>query len=104
MPKQLNAYGIILRPLITEKAQIQASPHIEGVAHKYHFEVDTRANKLQIKDAVEIAFTVRVKEVNTIVMKGKRKRYGRALTKRPDWKKAIVTLVPGEKIELFEGV
>lgn len=104
MPKQLNAYGILLRPLITEKAQIQASPHIEGVAHKYHFEVDQRANKLQIKDAVELAFNVRVKEVNTMMIKGKRKRYGRALTKRPDRKKAIVTLHPGEKIELFEGV
>lgn len=104
MPKQLNAYGIILRPLITEKAQIQASPQVEGVAHKYHFEVDTRANKMQIKDAVEVAFSVSVKEVNTIVMKGKRKRYGRALTKRPNWKKAIVTLMPGDKIELFEGV
>lgn len=104
MPKQLNAFGIILRPLITEKAQVQASPGIEGVAHKYHFEVDTRANKLQIKDAVEVAFNVRVKTVNTIMMKGKRRRYGRALTKQPDRKKAIVTLFPGEKIELFEGV
>ena len=53
MPKQLNAFGILLRPLITEKAQVQASPHIEGVAHKYTFEVDQRANKMQIKDAVE---------------------------------------------------
>lgn len=104
MPKQLNAYGILMRPLITEKAQIQASPHIEGVAHKYTFEVDPRANKMQIKDAVEVAFNVQVKEVNTMTVKGKRKRYGRALTKRPDWKKAIVTLMPGEKIELFEGV
>ena len=104
MPKQLHAYGILLRPLITEKAQIQASPHQEAVAHKYTFEVDQRANKLQIKDAVEIAFNVRVKEVNTMVMKGKRKRYGRGLSKRPDWKKAIVTLQAGEKIELFEGV
>lgn len=104
MPKQLNAFGILLRPLITEKAQIMASPHNDAVAHKYTFEVDQRANKMQIKDAVEVAFSVRVKEVNTIVMKGKRKRYGRGLTKRPDWKKAIVTLRPGEKIELFEGV
>ena len=104
MPKQLNAYGILLRPLITEKAQIQASPHQEAVAHKYTFEVDQRANKLQIKEAVEVAFNVRVKEVNTMMMKGKRRRYGRALTKQPDWKKAIVTLHAGEKIELFEGV
>ena len=98
MPKQLNAYGIILRPLITEKAQLLTQ------LNKYAFEVDKRANKLQIKEAVEVAFSVSVKEVNTAVMKGKRRRYGRALTKQPDWKKAIVTLAPGDKIELFEGV
>jgi large subunit ribosomal protein L23 len=98
MPKQLHAYGIIMRPLITEKAQIMTG---QG---KYAFEVDKRANKMQIKEAVEVAFSVKVQEVNTSVMKGKRRRYGRALTKQPDWKKAIVTLAPGEKIELFEGV
>ena len=98
MPKQLHAYGIIMRPLITEKAQVMTG---QG---KYAFEVDKRANKLQIKEAVEVAFSVKVQEVNTSVMKGKRRRYGRALTKQPDWKKAIVTLAPGEKIELFEGV
>jgi len=98
MPKQLNAYGIILRPLITEKAQIMTGQN------KYAFEVDKRANKMQIKEAVEVAFSVNVKEVNTAVMKGKRRRYGRALTKQPEWKKAVVTLAPGDKIELFEGV
>jgi large subunit ribosomal protein L23 len=98
MPKQLHAYGIIMRPLITEKAQIMTG---QG---KYAFEVDKRANKMQIKEAVEVAFSVKVQEVNTSVMKGKRRRYGRALTKQPDWKKAIVTLALGEKIELFEGV
>jgi len=98
MPKQLHAYGIILRPLITEKAQIMAS------ASKYAFEVDKRANKMQIKEAVEVAFSVNVTAVNTCVIKGKRRRYGRALTKQPDWKKAFVTLAPGDKIELFEGV
>lgn len=99
MPKQLNAYGILLRPLITEKAQ-----NLAALQNKYAFEVDQRANKLQIKEAVELAFNVRVKGVNTSVLKGKRKRYGRALTKQPDRKKAVVTLAPGEKIELFEGV
>lgn len=98
MPKQLNAYGIILRPLITEKAQTMT------VQNKYVFEVDLRANKMQIKEAIETAFSVKVKEVNTATMKGKRRRYGRAVTKRPDWKKAMVTLAAGEKIELFEGV
>jgi large subunit ribosomal protein L23 len=98
MPKQLHPYGIIMRPLITEKAQIMTGQN------KYAFEVDKRANKMQIKEAVEVAFSVNVKEVNTAVMKGKRRRYGRSLTKQPDWKKAIVTLAPGDKIELFEGV
>ncbi len=98
MPKQLHVYGIIMRPLITEKAQNMTA------LNKYAFEVDKRANKMQIKEAVEVAFSVSVKEVNTAVMKGKRRRYGRSLTKQPDWKKAIVTLAPGEKIELFEGV
>jgi large subunit ribosomal protein L23 len=104
MPKQLHPYGIIMRPLITEKAQILASPHGEGIPAKYSFEVDKRANKMQIKEAVETAFGVSVREVNTAVMKGKRKRFGRGVAKNPDWKKAIVTLSPGEKIELFEGV
>lgn len=98
MPKQLHAYGIIVRPLITEKAQIMTG------LNKYAFEVDKRANKLQIKEAIEVAFNVSVREVNTCMMKGKRKRLGRRLTKMPDWKKAMVTLAPGEKIELFEGV
>ena len=98
MPKQLNAYGIIIRPIITEKAQTMTA------ADKYAFEVDKRANKLQIKEAVEIAFNVHVRDVNTITVKGKRRRYGRSLSKQPDWKKAVVTLAPGEKIELFEGV
>jgi len=98
MPKQLHAYGIIRRPLITEKAQNLT------LANKYAFEVDRRANKLQIKEAIEIAFNVKVNAVNTFMMKGKVRRYGRAETKQPDWKKAIVTLAPGDKIELFEGV
>lgn len=98
MPKQLHAYGILRRPLITEKAQNLTA------ANKYAFEVDRRANKMQIKEAVEVAFNVDVKAVNTMMMKGKMRRYGRAETKQPDWKKAVVTLAPGEKIELFEGV
>ncbi|MHB8376185.1 MAG: 50S ribosomal protein L23 [Dehalococcoidia bacterium] len=98
MPKQLHAYGVVLRPLITEKAQ-----SMTGLG-KYAFEVDKRANKLQVKEAVEATFDVRVKAVNTCMMKGKVRRYGRNATKQPDWKKAIVTLAPGDKIELFEGV
>ncbi len=89
MPKQLPPDGLIMRPLITEKAQIMTGQN------KYAFEVDKRANKMQIKEAVEVAFSVNVKEVNTAVMKGKRRRYGRALTKQPYRKKGVVRLLPG---------
>lgn len=98
MPKELHPYGVLLRPIITEKTTV-----LTGL-DKYVFEVDVRANKNQIKEAVEIAFSVRVTEVNTMKMKGKPKRFGRKITNRPDWKKAIVTLVSGDKIELFEGI
>ncbi|MEO8541322.1 MAG: 50S ribosomal protein L23 [bacterium] len=98
MPKEIHPYAVLLRPIITEKTTVLTG------ADKYVFEVDLRANKNQIKEAVQVAFNVRVVEVNTMVMKGKPKRFGRKVTNRPDWKKAIVTLVPGDKIELFEGI
>ena len=98
MPKEIHPYAVLLRPLVTEKTTV-----LTGL-DKYVFEVDIRANKNQIKEAVQIAFNVRVAEVNTLVMKGKPKRFGRKTTLRPDWKKAIVTLVKGDKIELFEGI
>ena len=98
MPKELHPYAVLLRPIITEKTTVLTG------ADKYVFEVDLRANKNQIKEAVQVAFNVRVAEVNTMVMKGKPKRFGRRVTNRPDWKKAIVTLVSGDKIELFEGI
>ena len=98
MPREIHPYGVLLRPIITEKTTV-----LTGL-DKYVFEVDLRANKNQIKEAVQIAFSVRVAEVNTMVMKGKAKRFGRRITNRPDWKKAIVTLVQGDKIELFEGI
>lgn len=98
MPRELHPYAVLLRPIITEKTTVLTG------ADKYVFEVDVRANKNQVKEAVELAFNVRVAEVNTMVMKGKAKRFGRRVTSRPDWKKAIVTLVKGDKIELFEGV
>jgi len=98
MPREIHPYAVLLRPIITEKSTVLTG------SDKYVFEVDIRANKNQIKEAVQIAFNVRVVEVNTMVMKGKPKRFGRKVTERPDWKKAIVTLVPGDKIELFEGI
>ena len=101
MTKALHAYQVIIRPLITEKATILAG---DG---KYAFEVDRRANKPQIKDAVETAFNVTVLGVNVMVMKGKprgNRRMGRRESVGTDWKKAVVTLSPEDKIELFEGV
>jgi large subunit ribosomal protein L23 len=99
--KQMNPYAVIRRPLVTEK-----STALSGV-NKYIFEVDMRANKPQIKAAVEKAFDVTVTGVNVMVMKGKShggRRFRRRLTYSPDWKKAVVTLAPDDSIELFEGV
>lgn len=99
--KSINPYTVIVRPVITEKSTDLAS------ANKYIFEVDIRANKPQIKQAIETAFEVTVVEVNTMVMKGKprgNRRFGRKVTYGSDWKKAIVTLAADDKIELFEGV
>jgi large subunit ribosomal protein L23 len=98
MPRELHPYAVLIRPIITEKSTVLTG------ADKYVFEVDIRANKNQIKEAVQLAFNVRVTDVNTMTMKGKPKRFGRKVVNRPDWKKAVVTLVPGDKIELFEGI
>lgn len=94
-----EAYKIIRRPLITEKSTIQ-----KGMYNQLAFEVDRRANKIEIKKAVERIFKVQVAEVRTQNYQGKIKRLGRNTGRRPHWKKAIVTLKPGQKIEFFEGV
>lgn len=98
MPKEIHPYGVLLRPIVTEKTTLMTA------LDQYVFEVDTRANKNQIKEAIQLAFNVRVLAVNTMMMKGKPKRFGRKVTNRPDWKKAVVSLYPGDKIELFEGI
>jgi large subunit ribosomal protein L23 len=98
MPQEIHPYAVLLRPIITEKTTVLTGQN------KYVFEVDVRANKVQVKEAVQLAFNVRVSDVNTIKMKGKPRRFGRKVTRMPDWKKAVVTLVPGDKIELFEGI
>ena len=98
MDKALHPYQVILRPLITEKATILAGDH------KYAFEVDRRANKNQIRQAIETAFSVRVEKVNTMNVRGKSRRVGRRYSRTRDWKKAIVTLAEGDSIQLFEGV
>jgi large subunit ribosomal protein L23 len=91
-------YEIIKRPLITEKTNIQ-----KEVANQVTFEVDRRANRIEIKRTIETVFKVKVAGVRTMQIKGKTKRRGRFVGKRRDWKKAIVTLMPGERIEFFEG-
>jgi len=94
----MHLYEILRRPLITEKSTIL---HAQG---KYAFEVAKEANKPQIKQAVEKAFDVQVTAVNVMTVAGKRRRFGRRQLSSHPWKKAIVTLKPGDKIELFEGV
>ncbi len=91
-------YDIIRRPLITEKTTIQ-----KETSNQVSFEVDRRANRVEIKKAVEKIFNVRVAGVRTMQIKGKTKRRGRIVGKRKDWKKALVTLGPGERIDFFEG-
>jgi large subunit ribosomal protein L23 len=91
-------FEIIKRPLNTEKTNIQKEN-----ANQVTFEVDRRANRIEIKRAIETAFKVRVAGVQTMQIKGKTKRRGRIVGKRRDWKKAIVTLMPGERIDFFEG-
>lgn len=90
---------IIRRPLITEKGT-----WLRETTGKYVFEVDPRANKFEIKNAVEKLFKVKVVDVQTINLRGKIKRIGRNVGKRPNWKKAYVTLKEGSTIEFFEGV
>lgn len=95
-----TAYDIILRPVISEESMDQATNK------KYTFEVDRKSNKTEIRKAVEIAFPgVKVKGVNTSIVKGKEKRQGRSVGMTSEWKKAIVTLTPDSKeIQFFEGV
>jgi len=94
----MHLYEVLRRPLITEKnTALQAE-------NKYAFEVAGEANKLQIKQAVEKAFKVEVTAVNVMTVPGKTRRIGRRQVLTQSWKKAIVTLKPGDKIALFEGV
>lgn len=95
----IDPYGIILRPLVTEKSLAQ-----NGERNKVSFLVDIEANKPEIRTAVERIFAVKVIEVNTVYIKGKWKRTRMREGKRPDQKKAVVTLREGDKIEFFEGL
>lgn len=90
---------IIIRPVVTEK-----SVNLAQQQNKYTFYVSKQATKIDIKKAVEELFKVKVLAVNTAIIKGKPKRVGRFRGRKPDRKKAIVTLRPGDKIEIFEGL
>lgn len=94
----MEPYEVLRRPIVTEKTTAQGG---EG---RYTFEVDRRANKLQIKEAVEKAFGVQVVSVSVINMLGKRRRWGRHVSLPSPWKKATVKLAKGQSIQFFEGV
>lgn len=92
-------YEILIQPLLTEKITAMRERD-----NKVGFLVRRDANRIEIKQAVEAALKVRVERVNVLNVAGKKKRLGRFAGKRPDWKKAIVTLKEGEKLELYESV
>jgi large subunit ribosomal protein L23 len=106
------AHHIIKRPLLTEKGTRLkehggAEPGTfseEELKPQVLFEVSIDANKIEIKNAIEALFSVKVVDVHTQIMRGKDRRIGRFQGRRPNWKKAIVTLAAGNKIEFFEGV
>lgn len=90
---------IVRKALITEKGTA-----LRELRNQYHFEVARDSNKIEIQRAVETIFSVKVSHVRTMQMRGKIKRQGRYEGKRSDWKKAIVTLLPEQKIDLFEQI
>jgi len=94
----MHTYDVLRRPLVTEKSTVLAE------RNKYCFEVARDANKTQIKEAVEKAFKVKVVSVNVMTVPGKMRRAGRQRGMTSPWKKALVTVEEGNKIELFEGV
>ncbi|HJN03445.1 MAG: 50S ribosomal protein L23 [Nitrospinota bacterium] len=94
-----DIYRVIVKPLITEKSTDQQASH-----NKYTFQTNLRANKHEIKAAVEELFKVKVIDVRTCVYHGKKAKVGRNSGFKPEWKKAIVTVKEGDSIQLFEGV
>jgi len=96
----MHIYEVLRRPLSTEKSLKQSD-----LLNQYAFEVDRRANKHLVKEAVETAFDVKVVNVRMMTVQAKKRRYGRRMVvSRPQWKKAIVTLAQGDRIQFFEGV
>lgn len=94
-----DIYSIIKDPIITEKSML-----LKEMGNKLVFKVDKKANKIEIKKAVETVLKLEVEDVNIINVKGKPKRVGFYFGKKPDYKKAIITLKPGQKFEYIEGV
>ena len=94
----MNRFDIIKRPLDTEKLD-----RMRDRENKFAFEIDLKANKTEVKQAVEQLFKVKVLDVKTSIVRGKFRRIGRSEGQRPNWKKAIVTLKEGDAIQLFEG-
>ncbi len=94
----MDDYQVIKRPLVTEKSTKQKEQ-----ANQLAFEVDRRANKILVRNAIESIFNVKVVSVRVMNVKGKERRVGKNVGRKPDWKKAIVRLAPGENIEFLEG-
>jgi large subunit ribosomal protein L23 len=94
-----DARSVVRKALITEKGTV-----MRETRNQYHFEVASSANKIEIKQAIQTLFSVKVKSVRTQQNHGKLRRQGRFAGRRNDWKKAIVTLMPDQKIELFEQI
>lgn len=96
----MHLYEILRRPITTEKSVIQSE-----ALNQYSFEVDRRSNKHLVKEAVEAVFSVEVVGVRMITVPAKKRRYGRSVVvSKPTWKKAVVTLAEGDRIQVFEGV
>jgi len=95
----MEIHQIVKRAIITEKSTI-----LKDAANQYIFEVDARANRIEVGQAVEKLFKVNVLDVRVINVLGKKKRMGRVVGQKRSWKKAIVTLAPGSRIEVHEGV
>lgn len=93
----MSLFDVLIRPIVTEQSTVLQE------RGKYVFQVQKSANKADVKAAVEMAFEVTVLDVNTMVIKGKTKRFGPRPVRRPNWKKAVVTLQAGDTIQLFEG-
>jgi len=95
----MDIYQVIKEPRITEKANIQKED-----TNQVTFKVHKKANKVEIRQAVETFFKTKVLDVRTMNVRGKRRRMGKTVGKKSDWKKAVVRLAPGESIEFFEGM